>query len=140
MSLYPFYKLHSEREDMSKHFLASVDFTKVWSIFLIFILIPAEKERTSLWKSWYDENTLWILVTLKRVLLKYKIRIKIPSWPVSYKRLEPKLFVQVKHYQKTLETSQSRAMFCLYLISLEFWYNPFMWNRSAGDLHTFLPL
>ena len=30
-------------------------------------------------------------------------------------------------------------MFCLYLISLnkQFWFKPFMWNGSAGNLYTF---
>ena len=52
-------------------------------------------------------------------------------------------WIQAKHCQKPLEISQSRAILCvLYLISLnkQFWFNPFMWNRSAGDLYTFLPL
>ena len=75
------------------------------------------------------------------------IKIRDPRGFISYKQIEPKLFVQrywiqANHYSDSRRFQEFLAMTCLYLMSLnkQFCFKLFMWNGTAGDLYTFLIL
>ena len=77
-------------------------------------------------------------------LLKSKNFIKIPSWPISHKRLEPKtFFVSVKKKRQNIAKTLSKPlnlpeMFSLYLLSLKIFFGSIL-SCETMQLALFTP-
>ena len=67
------------------------------------------------------------------LFLKWQKGIKIPSSDGLNQNIVIK-YIQAKHFERFREFFF--AIFYVYLISLykQFWFNPFFWNRSDGNL------